>query len=347
MKALVKTASGPGHVELRDVPVPSPERDELLIKIKYCGICRADLRIQQDELPYEAPVILGHEYCGEVVQVGEEVGEGWTPGQRVVGEPHTGACGRCELCLAGQPHLCDAKLALGSHRDGALAEYLALPAWLAHPIPEGVPWEVASLSLPFAVVAHGLAERGQIAHADSVLITGAAAVGLMSTVWARRLGAQDIIVAGTDLDEPERLPLARALGAHRVVNMQQRNLAEVVMDRTRGRGVDVWIECLGTEAAITKGPELVKKTGKLLMLGLAAQQVVALPWNTLLCREINAYGCYSAPPSGWELALAAVAEEAPRLCQLVSGILPLEEWQQGFDRVRQGQGVKILLSPGA
>lgn len=343
MRALVKAAKGPGNVELREVPVRPPQPDELLIRVKYCGICGTDLHIQQDEFPNDPPVIMGHEYCGTVVEVGEAAQERWSPGQRVVGELHTGACGRCELCLVGKPHICDAKLALGSRRDGAFAEYLTLPAWLAHPIPDGVPWEVAGASEPFAIAAHCLAERGQIANADSVLITGAATMGLMSTLWARRLGAQDLIVAGTDLDEPQRFPLARAMGAHRVVNVQQRDLAEVVMDRTRGRGVDVWIECSGATAAIASGLDLVKKTGKLVMIGLIGPETVALPWNTLLYREIDALGCFSSPPSSWELALAAEVEEAARLRQLVTDILPLDAWEQGFAMMRQGQGVKILL----
>jgi L-iditol 2-dehydrogenase len=343
MRALVKTAPGAGHVEIRDLPERSPQRDELLIKIKYCGICGTDLHIAQDEFPNDPPVIMGHEYCGTIVEVGEGVQDRWSVGQRVVGELHTGACGECELCQSGKPHICDAKLALGSRYDGAFAEYLTLPAWLAHPIPDGVPWEVAGVTEPFAIAAHCLAERGQISSPRSVLISGAATMGLMSTLWARRLGAQDIIVSGTDLDQDERFPLARAMGADRLVNVQQEDLAQVVMDRTQGRGVDVWVECSGAMAAICSGLDLVKKTGKLIMIGLTGPAMVDLPWNTLLYREIDAHGCFSSPPSSWELALAAEVEEADRLRQLVTAILSLDRWEEGFEMLRRGKGVKILL----
>ncbi len=343
MRALVKSARGPGHVHVRDMPVRSPGHDELLIKIKYCGICGTDLHIAQDEFPNDPPVIMGHEYCGAIVEVGEGVQDRWSVGQRVVGELHTGACGECELCQAGKPHICDAKLALGSRHDGAFAEYLTLPAWLAHPIPDGVPWEVAGVTEPFAIAAHCLAERGQVDHPRSILISGVATMGLMSTLWAGRLGAEDIIVSGTDLDQAERFSLAKAMGANRLVNVQHGDLAEVVMDRTQGYGVDVWVECSGATAAINSGLELVKKTGKLIMIGLTGPETVHVPWNTLLYREIDAYGCFSSPPSSWELALAAEVEEADRLRKLVTAILPLEAWEEGFEMLRRGQGVKILL----
>ena len=133
------------------------------------------------------------------------------------------------------------------------------------------------------------------------------------------------------------------MGDYCVINVQKQDLSEVVMDRTRGRGVDAWIECSGAPAAISNGLDLVKKTGKIIMIGLIGPDTVALPWNTLLYREINAFGCFSSPPSSWELALAAEGEESAKLRQLVTAILPLNRWQEGFGMMRQGQGVKILL----
>ena len=110
MKALQKYAPGYGNVGIRDVPVREPNDDELLIKIKYCGICGTDLHIYADEFPNAPPVVMGHEYCGTIVKVGAEAGPEWAVGDRVVGELHTGACGKCPLCLAGKPHICDSKL---------------------------------------------------------------------------------------------------------------------------------------------------------------------------------------------------------------------------------------------
>jgi len=343
MKALVKYAPGEGNVAVREVPVPEPALDELLIQIKYCGICGTDLHIYADEFPNDPPVIMGHEYCGTVVQVGSAVAEEWAVGERVVGELHTGACGTCALCRAGKPHICDSKLALGSRHDGAFAEVLALPAWLAHRIPEGVPWEVAGVTEPFAISAHCLVESGHLGTQRSLLISGSATMGLMATIWAYRLGMEQIIVSGTAIDEPVRFPLARAMGATEVVNVQQADLREVVMRRTGGEGVDAWVECSGSARAIAGGLELVKKTGQVVLIGLVGPETIPVLWNTLLYKELDLAGCFSSPPSSWELALAVEREEANKLRQLVTHILPLDAWEQGFAMMRTGEAVKILI----
>ncbi|HHX43517.1 MAG TPA: alcohol dehydrogenase catalytic domain-containing protein [Chloroflexi bacterium] len=343
MRALVKYAAGKGNVGVRDVPVRQPEADEVLIRVKYCGICGTDLHIEADEFPNTPPVVMGHEYCGTIVAVGEGVRDRWSVGDRVVGELHTGACGVCSLCRAGKPHICDHKLALGSKYHGAFAEYLTLPAWLVHALPDGIPWEVAGVTEPFAISAHCVIERGNLTSGQSVLISGAATMGLMATIWASRLGAGPIIVSGTAMDVEKRFPLAHAMGASCTVNVQEESLRDVVMDLTGGVGVDTWIECSGSGAAITQGIDLVKKTGRAVLIGLIGPETTPIPWNTLLYKEIDLAGCFSSPPSSWEKALAAEREEADKLRQLVSAIIPLEDWEEGFAMMRRGEVVKVLI----
>jgi threonine dehydrogenase-like Zn-dependent dehydrogenase len=315
----------------------------LLIKIKYCGICGTDLHIHDDEFPNTPPIVMGHEYCGTVAQVGAAVQDDWSVGDRVVGELHTGACGSCALCLAGKPHICEDKLALGSKYDGAFAEYLTLPAWLAHPLPDAVSWEVAGVIEPFAITTHCLVERGQLSEGGVVLISGAATMGLMAAIWTRRLGAQDVIVSGTDLDTELRFPLASAMGATRVVNVQQEDLRQVVADVTDGQGVDTWIECSGSPAAIADCLDMVKKTGKIVLIGLVGPPAIGVPWNTLLYKELDVVGCFSSPPSSWNKALVVAPEESPKLRQLVTDIISLDDWEQGFSMLRSGRAVKILV----
>jgi L-iditol 2-dehydrogenase len=343
MRALVKTAAGAGHVALRELPARPPGPDELRIAVRYCGICGTDLHIEADEFPNDPPVIMGHEYCGAVEAVGEGVAEAWRVGERVVGELHTGACGACDLCLAGKPHICPHKLALGSRYDGAFAEYVTVPAWLVHRIPEGVPWEVAAVTEPFAIAGHCLVERGALRGARRVLVTGSSTMGLLAVVWASRLGAQEILVAGTDLDAPLRLPLARALGATATANVQRESLRDAVTSLTTGEGVDAWIECSGAPAAIAGGLALVKRSGKVVLVGLAGPETIPIPWNTILYRELDLFGCFSSPPSSWALALEAAPQEQHKLRRIVTAILPLERWQEGFAMMRRGEGVKILL----
>jgi len=343
MKALVKTASGHGNVSVREVARPAPQADEILIRVKYCGICGTDLHIFADEFPNDPPVIMGHEYCGTIVQVGESVQDQWSVGDRVVGELHTGACGICDLCRAGKPHICDGKLALGSRTNGAFAEFLVLPAWLAHPVPDGVAWEIAGVTEPFAISTHCLVERGQLNGEGSILITGSATMGLMATIWASRLGFDPIIVAGTTMDEKVRFHLARAMGATHVVNVQKDNLTGVVAGLCGGKGVNVAVECSGSPAAIRSLPGLVKKTGKIVLIGLVGPPEIPVAWNEFLFKELDFVGCFSSPPSSWHKALAVEADEAHKLQQLVTHILPLEVWEQGFKMMQTGEAVKILV----
>lgn len=343
MRALVKYASGKGNVGIREMPVRAPNADELLIKIKYCGICGTDLHIEADEFPNSPPVIMGHEYCGTIVKVGADVQDRWQEGDRVVGELHTGACGTCALCRAGKPHICDSKLALGSKYHGAFAEYLTLPARLAHCIPEGVSWEVAGVTEPFAITNHCLLERGHLGDCQTVLITGSATMGLMSTILCSHLGLSEIIVAGTTLDSEQRFPMALSLGATRVVDVTRENLAQAVSEATSGLGVDAWIECSGSAAAIASGVNLVRKTGQVVLIGLVGPAMIPVPWNTLLYKEFDLFACFSSPPSSWEKALAIEPAEAGKLRQLVTRILPITAWEEGFTAMRRGEAVKILV----
>jgi L-iditol 2-dehydrogenase len=343
MKALVKTAKGKGNVSVCEVPRPTPAPDEILIQVKYCGICGTDLHIYADEFPNDPPVIMGHEYCGKIVQVGDEVMYDWSVGDRVVGELHTGACGICDLCLAGKPHICASKLALGSRHDGAFAEYLAIPAWLAHRIPEGLPWEIAGVTEPFAISTHCLVERGQLDGLGSILIVGSATMGLMATIWASRLGYDPIIVSGTSMDEQVRFPLARKMGATHVVNVLNENLFDVINVLGDGKGVDAAVECSGSPAAIRGLPNLVKKTGKIVLIGLVGPAEISVPWNDFLYKELDFVGCFSSPPSSWQKALAVEADEADKLRQLVTHIIPLEGWEKGFHMMQSGEAVKILV----
>lgn len=342
MRALVKMTPGVGNVAIREVPVRRPRPDELLIRIKYCGVCGTDLHIYADEFPNDPPVIMGHEYCGTVVQVGQEAAKEWAVGDRVVGELHTGACGTCELCRAGKPHICNQKLALGSRYDGAFAEYLTLPAWLAHRIPDGVPWEIAGITEPFAITAHCLLERGRIANASSVLISGSGTMGLLATIWCSRLGIPRIIVAGTNQDVPRRFPLARAMGATHLVNVQKESLDEVVAEAAGAVGVDAWIECSGAPAAIASGIRLVKKTGTCVLIGLVGPETIPIPWNQILYKELDLFGCFSSPPSSWQKALAAERDEVAKLSKLVQ-VLPFDQWELAFEQLRRGDVVKTLL----
>jgi len=343
LKALVKYARGKGNVRVMEVERPPFGPEDLLIRVHFCGLCGTDIHIFEDEFPNDPPVILGHEFCGEVVEVGSGLIKEWKEGDRVVGELHTGACRRCYLCRKGAPHICEEKRPIGSRRDGALAEYIALPGWLAHPVPAGVSSEVAALAEPLAITCHALMERGRVSEPEVLVVLGSSTVGLFALLVASSLGAEKILVSGTGIDERLRFRLARQLGASETINVEKGSLEEAVARFSGGAGADVVVECSGSEEAIISGIEVVRKTGKFILLGLTSEESPHLPWNRLLYKEVNIVGCFSSPPSSWMKALEHLVSLEENLKKLITQVIRLREWEKGFELMRTGQAVKVLV----
>ena len=171
MKAIVKKQKGEGFMELSQRDIPKISDDEVLIKVEYAGICGTDIHIKHDQFPYWPPVIMGHEFSGTVVKIGSAVTD-YAVGDRVVGEPHNLACGRCHLCRNGKIQLCEKKRSIGWGIDGAFAEYVKMSEKLLHKIPQGVSLKTAAMAEPCAIVAHQVLERMKITPGDYVVIMG-------------------------------------------------------------------------------------------------------------------------------------------------------------------------------
>ena len=238
MLALAKTHPGPG-LELVDVPVPSPGPTEVLIKIRSTGICGTDVHIDRWDgwaaRTVATPRILGHEFCGTIVELGSAV-TNLEVGQFVSGEGHY-VCGRCRACMAGKRHLCQRTRGIGYHVDGAFCEYFAMPAaniWV-HP-PELDP-DVAAIFDPFGNAVHAALQFPALA--EDVLVTGAGPIGIMAALVAKFQGARNVVI--TDLSD-ERLALAEALGITSTVNTGREDLREVYDRFSMKEGFDIGLE---------------------------------------------------------------------------------------------------------
>jgi L-iditol 2-dehydrogenase len=344
MQALVKTERGPGHLELRQVPMPQLAPDEVLIQVHACGICGSDLRIQDDQHPYTPPVVIGHEFAGEIVEIGQGV-VGWGIGDRVVSEQHTHACGRCRQCLTGNAFACASKRAPGYFVDGGFAEYIKMPAWLLHSMPENLSYVEAALSEPAAVAAHGVLDRTGIEPEDVVLVLGCGPIGLLAAKMAQAAGASLAIVTGIDRDEQIRLPRARELGIDHVVNVMQTDLAALVEELTGGEGTDVVIELSGAPPAITQAFQLVRRMGRVGIIGQPPSDEMTIPYRDALFRALTVSFSYSSRYTSWERALSLFERGAVEPAQFITHTLPLAEWQQGFALSRSGEAIKVVLEP--
>lgn len=344
MLALVKTARGPGNMRLKEMPVPEIGRREVLIRVHACGICGSDLKIFDDQHPYTPPVIIGHEFSGEIVEVGQDV-SGWAVGDRVVTEQHTGACGRCRQCLTGNAFACASKQAPGYFQDGAFASFIKIPSWLLHRVPDNLTFVEAAFSEPSAVAAHGLLDRTGVQPEDVVLVLGCGPIGLVAAKMAQTAGASTVIITGVDRDEQVRLPKARELGIDHVVNVMRVDLATLVDKLTGGEGADVVVELAGALPAIEQAFRLARRLGRVALIGQPPTDQVAIPYRDALFRALTVSFSYSSKHSSWERALSLFSRGAIQPGQFITHTLPLREWERGFELARRGQAVKVVLVP--
>ncbi len=344
MRALVKTVKGPGNLELRDVPVPQIGADEALIRVRACGICGSDLKIQDDQHPYTPPVVIGHEFAGEIAEIGAGV-SGWQVGDRVVSEQHIGACGHCRQCLTGNAFACSAKRAPGYFTDGAFTEFIKVPAWLLHRIPEKLSFVEAAFTEPSAVAAHGMLDRTGINPEDVVVILGCGPIGLVAAKMAQEEGASKVIVTGIDRDEIARLPKGREIGIDHVVNVMKEDLAGLVNNLTHGEGADVVIELSGALPAINQAFQLARRLGRVGIIGQPPADEIKIPYRQAMFRALTVSFSYSSKYTSWERALSLFERGAINPSQFITHVLPLEAWEQGFELSRSGQAVKVVLEP--
>ena len=341
MRALVKFKTGRGNMEIRDVPVPVPSGDEVLIKVSACGVCGSDIHILNDEFANTPPVIIGHELSGIIEAIGSSV-SGWFPGDRVVTELHTGSCGTCRLCRTGNRHVCRAKKPLGSKTDGGFAEYIKIPQTLLHKIPEKTNLVDAALTEPTAICIHALTELGKVKAGDCTVILGAGPIGLLSAVVARKLGAGCVIVAGTDRDVSVRLKAAKKLGADAVVNVQKDNLADFVEDISDGVGADVVIEASGAPSTINQAIEISRRKGIIIAIGMTKEDQISVAWNKAIIKETEIFLPFSSTWTSWELGLKFLSDGIVNP-KILTNRRPLEEWREAFDDSMNCRTIKTLL----
>ena len=346
MKALVKKGKGKGLIELLEYPIPPVKQGYVRIKIKAAGICGSDLKIYDDDHPYYPPVVLGHEFSGVIEEMGPGV-EDWKTGDRVVSEVHGLVCGRCRFCLSGEKHVCPSKRALGWGIDGAFAEYVSVPSWLLHRIPEQITFEEAAVMEPLAIAIHGVLERARVEPEDVVVVLGCGPVGLLALQIAKAEGASKVFVTGITQDEKLRLKLARELGADRTINVEKEDPVAVVKESTGGVGADLVVEVSGAPQAIAQGFRIVRTHGRFLAIGIPAVQEVPIAWKETVFRAPSLIFHFSSCYSSWERGLSLLERKKVNVKPLISEILPLKDWERGLALARSGDAIKVLFNPEA
>jgi len=319
MKALVKYGKGENDIELREIPEPIPQANEVKVKVEATGICGTDLYGYSALKP---PVVLGHETAGVVVEVGEEV-KGIKAGDRVTTETTAYICGQCKFCQSKDYNLCIHRKGLGSAVNGAFAEYFVIRKESIHQISPHIDFNSASLFEPLSCAVHAVIEQANLLSNETVLVLGPGPLGLLTAQIAKSLGAR-VIICGIEGDE-KRLSTAKKLGINQIFNIKKKDI--------------------GSVEAVEYGLNLIRKGGRYIQEGIIHQPIQLRFDQILFDKELSIIGSRTQKPSSWNKAIKLVNEEKVNLKELVSDVLPLSNWKEGFSRAKKKNSIKIVLQP--
>ncbi len=343
MKALVKYAKGNGNMEIRDIDTPVPGPGMVKIEVKAAGICGSDLHIFHDDIdiPVKPPVVTGHEFSGVIAEVGEGVTQ-WKPGDRVTSETAFSYCGKCVYCITGFYNLCNERRTLGYWYNGAFAKYTVVPQERVHALPDSIDFISGALLEPLACITHAVLELTVITAGDFVLVGGPGAIGLATMQVAKSQGAT-VIVSGTNVDK-DRLAMAKELGADYTINVQEEDLQKFIGSLTKGRGVDVVLECSGVARAADDAIKVIKKQGQFTQIGLFGKPI-AIDFEKICYKELKVTGSLGSRWTSWEKAIQLVEMGKVRTKPLVSHQFPITEWETAFKMFETKEGLKLVLTP--
>lgn len=343
MKGVLKKEPAPGASWAEDLPIPVPGDGEILVRIKAAAICGTDLHIYGwtpwAQTRIETPMVFGHEFAGEIVQVGTGV-KRFKVGQRVAGETHIG-CGECFQCLTGNMHICESMKIIGVHVPGSFAEYIAMPETCAWELDETLSYEEGAFLEPMGVAMHGI--QAAPVGGQNVVILGCGPIGLMATGIAKAQGANQIICS--DIAEA-KLEVAKTMGATITVNSMKDDLASIVVEATQGRGADVVIDYSGNGGAIADGLKSLKKGGRMVLVGLPDKPVQLDLVDGIIYKEATLVGVTGRTMYGtWFECEKLLKSGKIDLAPVVGGRFAMKDYEKAFDAIKSRMPGKMLLIP--
>lgn len=338
MRALAKLQPTVG-LEMTEVDRPVVGHNELLIRIRKTAICGTDIHIWKWDdwaaRTIPVPMHVGHEYVGEIVELGQEVA-GFRIGDRVSGEGHI-TCGTCRNCRAGRRHLCRNTSGVGVNRPGAFADYLVIPAFNAFRIPDDVSDDLAAIFDPFGNATHTALAFDLVG--EDVLITGAGPIGAMAAAIARHVGARNVVI--TDVND-YRLELAARMGASRTVNVLNESLGDVMHELGMTEGFDVGLEMSGVPSAFTSMLEQMNHGGKIAMLGILPDGV-GVDWSKVIFKGLEIKGIYGREMFETWYKMVAMLQSGLDISPIITHQYRVDDYREGFEAMLSGRSGKVIL----
>lgn len=331
MKNQAAFMTGLNQIEIRDVPMPEPKADQVLVKVEYVGICGSDVHYLEHgaigDFVVNGDFILGHECAGTIIEVGDKVTD-LKVGDRVALEPGI-TCGQCEFCKTGKYNLCpDVEFLATPPYHGCLENYIAFPANMCFKLPDAISTKEGALVEPLAVGMHA-AGQGKVGLGDSIVILGAGCIGLMTLLSCKAYGATDITVV--DIMD-KRLDHAMKLGATRVINAKEVDVIQKIEEITGGRGADVVLETAGSKVTIQQTPYLVKRGGTIVLVGLAADDIIDYNFAKIMNKEAEIKSVFRYR-NIYPKAIHAIEKGIIEVAEIVTHEFDFQDSEKAFDFV--------------
>ena len=338
MKALVKKFPQKG-LWFEDVPEPKVGANDVKIKIHKTAICGTDLHIynwdEWSQKTIKTPRVIGHEYVGEIVELGENVSN-WSIGELVSGEGHI-VCGKCRNCLSGNGHLCKETVGVGVNRDGAFAEYLVIPQENVRKCQKGISEEMYSIFDPFGNAVHTALSFDVVG--EDVLITGAGPIGIMAGAVCRFAGARNVVI--TDIND-DRLELARKLGLTLTVNTAKESLRPIMDKILIKEGFDVGLEMSGSEIALNSMIDNMVHGGKIALLGILKSDA-KIDWSKVIFNGLTIKGIYGRQMHETWYKMSAMLQGGLDISNIITHRMDIRDYEAGFEAMNSGKSGKVIL----
>ena len=330
----------PREIILEEVERPKPRPGEVLIKVKYCGICGSDIHAYHGVHPFiKPPIVLGHEFSGTIEELGEGV-EGLKVGQRVVVEPLL-TCGKCLNCRLGHYNRCVVMKVIGAQTDGAFSEYLTVPAHRVMSLPDEVSFKHGALVEPLAVTVHAVKRAGPIGGLN-VVVLGAGPIGLLTACVAKRYGANEVLI--TDLSD-YKLEVAKSLGIDHTVNVRREDPVKVAKDVFGPEGVDIVFECVGSNpVTISQAIDMVHRGATIVIVGVFKEEI-PVKVGLIQDRELELKGTAVYIFKDFLDAIELLRKKEIAIDRLISKVFSLKELKDAFKYIEDNRDkvIKVLI----
>lgn len=336
---MVQESADKSSICFKEVPEPHCGDTEVKIRVIFAGICGTDIHGISSLQP---PVVLGHEFSGVVVAVGKDV-QKFHVGDFVTSETTVYRCGRCPYCAEGLFNLCPERKGIGSSVNGAFAEYIVVPEFAVHKLPDFLSLEEGAVLEPFACAIRGVMEQACLRGEEKVVVLGPGPLGILVSWIAKSLGSKVLLVGGPG--DEERFRVALAGGVDNVLDFASVDIQEEVGKAFGPYGADVVFECSGSPQAVHTGLSVLRKRGIFVQMGILHREVSIDFDRFLFSSEIVFMGSRTQTTSSWHRAFAFLERKRLPLRTLISHVLPLSKWREGFALVREKKAIKVLLRP--